>query len=365
MKAKSLLVTSILLTSYMAQAQGTTAVNSISVNGVLNPTYYTGADIGAQVNTAFAALAPTGGTVRIPSGVYKFSTTINHPGSQYKLECDAGTTLYYTGSTSAIAIPTASTTPVSVTGPGGNATIDGIGGCILDGSKAASGANGVHILFSSGVIVKDIQIQNFGNNSGNIGNGIFIDGANTVELTNLQVRANTYGIYMQQSNAIHLSKSGIAGNSTYGLYSSPSSGGWSWGNVYRDNVFESNGVGDILLDNNDAASLIEGDYFEGSEAFIMLGVTQNVWGVNVRDNIFVQFGANPPIEVGWGNGFNLYENTVEVQNPSTCFINIIHANANGSFSLNHRGVGTTTILGNIATVHEAEWCAQGTPTTTP
>ena len=50
-----------------------------SMNGVLNATDFPGADIGAQVNNAIAALGTSGGQIYIPAGTYAFSNTIYLP----------------------------------------------------------------------------------------------------------------------------------------------------------------------------------------------------------------------------------------------------------------------------------------------
>ena len=94
-----------------------TAINAPSVNGVVNPLFSSGADLGAQVNNAFASLGGPG-IVRIPRNSYTgdpnsltsngyryfYSTTIVIPAGGYRLECDPGTTLAYQGSGDAIDI---------------------------------------------------------------------------------------------------------------------------------------------------------------------------------------------------------------------------------------------------------------------
>jgi hypothetical protein len=63
--------------SRWAASLGTT--DAMSLNGVLNATDFPGADIGAQVNNAVAALGTSGGQIYIPTGTYTFSTTIYLP----------------------------------------------------------------------------------------------------------------------------------------------------------------------------------------------------------------------------------------------------------------------------------------------
>src|ERR1700722_3585460 len=68
---------SLLAAGIPSQLHAQTQVVAASVNGVLNPTQFAGADIGDQVNHAWAS--NLGKTVRIPPGSYSFSTTIVHP----------------------------------------------------------------------------------------------------------------------------------------------------------------------------------------------------------------------------------------------------------------------------------------------
>ncbi|MGH9486164.1 MAG: hypothetical protein ACRD04_01050 [Terriglobales bacterium] len=69
----------ILALGCVAAAQTGGTQSSQPVNGVLIATNFTGADIGAQVNAAEAALPNGCGTVIIPAGTYQFAATIMKP----------------------------------------------------------------------------------------------------------------------------------------------------------------------------------------------------------------------------------------------------------------------------------------------
>lgn len=96
------------------QTNGADQINNVNVNGVINPLTFAGADVGAQVNAAIAAL-PNGGKIVIPAGTYSFATTIqcpiNTPNQPIIIEgagrtgagaLSNGTTLLYTGSGDAV-----------------------------------------------------------------------------------------------------------------------------------------------------------------------------------------------------------------------------------------------------------------------
>jgi hypothetical protein len=119
--------------------------NITSINGLLNATDYPGADIGAKVNAAIAALPANGGTVYIPAGSYTQSTTILLP--RYVLLQGAsafGTQLTYTGAGWAVIIADAS--------GGGNYPEGGIADLTLAGPGNTTATGGVYLGGSDGVV---------------------------------------------------------------------------------------------------------------------------------------------------------------------------------------------------------------------
>jgi hypothetical protein len=90
---------------------------------ILDASQFPGSDIGAKANAAYSACASTGCNIRIPAGQYSFSTTIGTgftPGKPVVILCDEGadsdyanpghvTNLIYTGTGTAVTIPTGTT----------------------------------------------------------------------------------------------------------------------------------------------------------------------------------------------------------------------------------------------------------------
>ena len=244
------LVGIVLLISSLIRAQST--VTAASVNGVLNPTQFAGSDIGAQVNTAWRS----GSTVRIPAGTYSFSTTIAHPGDPYRLECDAGTVLNYTGSGDAITLSNNNADGDQ------NAGIDGNGGCLLEGTSAAQ--SGIHVYPSNHDYIRNIRIFGFSNS--NAGYGIYDTGGNSLTIDNVDLHANGVGLEIvgvnmygntYAANAVHVSHSEISTNVRWGIVSDKGacSCTQNLGNVYSDNVLEGNGTGDLMINWDYGASV--------------------------------------------------------------------------------------------------------------
>ena len=143
-----LLCFSVVATAAVAQSTS----NGIASGGMIDPRGMAGADIGAKVNAAIAAMPATGGTVRIPAGDYSFSTTIKLTRPGQHLVCDAGAVLRYMGNGDAILVDTAA-------GGGLDLAIDGEGGCELVGSAAAQ--NGIHLRPGNSFIIRGMRINDF------------------------------------------------------------------------------------------------------------------------------------------------------------------------------------------------------------
>lgn len=356
MNARRVTIALLCLLSAMACA-AQTVVTAGSVNGVLNPTQFSGGDIGAQINTAWGS----GHTVRVPSGVYSFSTTINHPGAGFKLECDAGAVLNYTGSGDAI------TLGLSSSGSNLNAGIDGNGGCLIQGGPSAQSA--IHIYPSNHTFVRNLRITGF-TNAGK-GYGIYDTGGNSVEIDNMSIYGNRTGIFltgMSQStsnyaaNAVHVADSEISGNAAWAIESDSGNCQCSQnlGNVFTSNVFEGNGLGDLRL-NWEYGTSVTSNYFESPGIAVNIGETHNAWGVSVSHNYFTAGPTNPGrVTIGYGSFFNIEENAELGTTSLGCFVNVI-TGTNGvqGASLNKRGVGTNMVN------DPNEWCSKGVGTTNP
>ena len=85
----------LLATACSAQTATKAPPDKIS-GGVVDPNSLAGADIGAKVNAAVAAMPTSGGTVRIPAGSYSFATTIKltRSGAAHCVRCRRGVALH-------------------------------------------------------------------------------------------------------------------------------------------------------------------------------------------------------------------------------------------------------------------------------
>jgi hypothetical protein len=285
---------------------------------MVNPLRMPGADLGAKVNAAFAAMPATGGTVRIPTGSYEFGIPmrITRPGQH--LRCDAGAVLHYTGGSDAIVVDTGAA-------GGADLTIDGEGGCHLTGNPAAE--NGVHLMPGNSFVIRGMRIERFKN-------GIELSGANSVQILMNVINVNGHGIDMVTvphfaPNAVHVFSNDISAND-WGVYSRnghvPATRALA--NVYRENVFGDNRMGDIFL-GWDAHTIVEGNYFESTGVAVGAGLGgENVLDIHVLHNYFTVNGAGgyrSEIELGYGIGFFIEGNYEEgpAGAGSGCAVNAI------------------------------------------
>lgn len=138
---------------------------------------FTGADMGAQINAAYAALPATGGIIIVPGGSYSFSTPIvlNTAEKFVRLEGApaGGTKLTYTGGTTTVAITYNVSKAITsghgifglqLVGPDQTGSTVGIqvGGLGADDAKGFAGG-----------IVRDVDVSGFGCNI-LIGNNCFL-----------------------------------------------------------------------------------------------------------------------------------------------------------------------------------------------
>lgn len=148
-----------------------------NLEGVLYADQFAGADIGAKINAAYAALPSTGGTIIVGTGQYSFSTpilcnTLNKP-VLLKGDPAGACTLTYTGGTTTVACTinvTAAVTPgygiqgLKFVGPNSKGSTVGIqlGGMGANDSKGFAGGT-----------LRDVHVRGFGCNI-LIGNNAFI-----------------------------------------------------------------------------------------------------------------------------------------------------------------------------------------------
>lgn len=330
------------------------APNGNTSGGVIDPRGMAGADIGARVNAAIAAMPATGGTVRIPAGDYSFSTTIKLTRPGQHLVCDSGSVLRYTGDGDAILIDPAA-------GGGLELGIDGESGCELVGNAAAR--NGIHLLPGNSFIIRGMRINDFTQ-----GNGIALSGANSVQIAMNVIERNRHGIDMVTlpgfaPNAVHVEDNEIAANE-WGVYSHdghvPATR--ALGNVYRDNVLEGNRTGDIFL-GWDAHTVVEGNYFESSGVAIAAGAADgNVYDIHIVRNYFTMNGSEgyrSEVELGYGFGFfieNNYEEGIKKGAGSGCAVNVVPGPHGGTSKVVLRNAFSRVSEGKIS-AHE--FCYRG------
>ncbi len=149
---------------------GTDILNTVNVNGVINPLTYTGVDVGAQVNAAIAGLAGKSAIIDIPPKTpgYSFSTTIQCPKTnQGQITLRGGTGH---GQDITLISPPSTGTVLNYTGNGDAindvATVNGATGCVLDnliidGNGAGSAAIGFHFGNTAYTQVQHTAIQRF------------------------------------------------------------------------------------------------------------------------------------------------------------------------------------------------------------
>lgn len=333
--------------------------NEIAPNGILDPSTMPGADIGAKVNAAIARMPDSGGTVRIPTGAYSFSTTIKLTRAGQHLVCDPGATLRYTGNGDAILVD-----PSALVG----LEIDGEGRCSLVGTAAAR--NGIHLLPGNMFAIRGLRISGFSK-----GNAIALSGANNVQIVGNWIYNNQHGIDMvtiphYAPNAVHVANNEIS-NNDWGVYSHNGHvmASRALANVYRDNVLEGNRTGDLFL-GWDAHTMVEGNYFESAGVAIAVGTGgDKVYDVHLVRNYFTVNGTagyRSEIELGDGSGFFIegnYEEGPAGKGAGTdCAANVVPSIRGGASNVLLRNAFSRVSEGAVS-AHE--FCYEGSPKIPP
>lgn len=318
----------------------------------IDPNTMPGADIGAKVNAAIAKLPASGGTVRIPTGDYSFSTTIKLTRSGQHLACDPGAALHYTGQGDAIVVNLRAGDVLDL-------DIDGEGGCQLIGTPAAQ--NGIHVMPDNMLTIRGMRIFGFRK-----GNGIELSGANSVQIVRNTINGNQHGIDMvtvphYAPNAVHAADNEIAAND-WGIYSHnghvPATR--ALGNVYRDNVLEGNHIGDIFL-GWDAHTLVEGNYFESDGVAVAVGTGgDRDFDIHVERNYFTIGGYRSQVELGDVAGFfaegNYEEGPAGAATGTGCAINVVLGIRGGTSNVLLRNAFSRVSEGPMST---HEFCYEG------
>ncbi len=255
-------------------------------NGVLNPTQFPGADIGAQVNAAFATCTSSTCKVMVPAGNYSYATSILLPNTATTtLELSAGATLTYTGN--ACAIQTAN-------GPGyGPGSYQGHyfirGGHLIGTSTAKCG-----VLLAGGVNstkVSEMAIDGF-----IAGDGILDVGTNAATIEDNKITGNLVGLHLAASpgyasNNVLAKRNVLGGNGAWGIINGDMSiwtSAWqyaggsvastgvaspNYGNLFLANDLEANGAG-AAIEGLTVGSVYTGNYVEANPRGIVVGMTE-------------------------------------------------------------------------------------------
>lgn len=351
-------------------------------NSVVNANLQSGIDIGDKIN---ASLQVCGSdcTVYVPAGQYSFVTPIVLPMNTlgtFSLVLDDGAVLSYTGS-SACAI----TGSINTGGP--TVTNLRIRGGQLFGN--ASSPCGIHILPSNSVSISGMLINGFSS-----GDGIWIDGANGVNVSDNRIFSNKVGVYATNTscngstcspttvgsvytpNAIWIHHNVITANTNWGVqffdaFTNGSTGALN--DVVEDNDLELNGGAGptfgAVTAGRTTGFIVAKNYFEGSPRQVVLGFPGSPGpffgslGAVVRDNYFTLLNTTPyEIELQDSTNAVIEGNSTlgaTIQPTGACFLNETQA-VGTFFSKNHVITGASGSTGTVAPI-----CQGGTPENSP
>jgi hypothetical protein len=270
-----------------------------TLNGVANASFYTGADIGAKVNSALTALGNVG-TVFIPSGTYTFSTNINMPvgsNGQAELICSSGARLNFTGTGYAIQAVTTGVAP-------NNANVR-IVNCEIVGTSAGSGGVKLHVL--NGAVLDHVTVRGFSS-----GNGVLVQGANQVDLIAPRLISNAVGLHdigvvynalPYAANAVSIHGGYISYNTSYGWYEDATvagSAGYNLNNHAFGTTLEGNTGANVFWQGGHTLGC-HGCYMEmptgatTTNPFQIGDATWNVTNPIVENSFFSSIGASNSI----------------------------------------------------------------------
>lgn len=246
----------------LTQSGGTNSLTASTFNGLVSATniegvfyadQYSGSDIGAKINTAYATLPASGGTIVIPAGTYNYSTPIIFA-TQHKpviLEGQGGGSFYAAGATTLVYT---SSTGIGITynaegaSSGGsglyNLSLVGPAGIYAGGNTGigssttilnTTSTQGVHLggtFGATGVVLQGVEISGWGkgvqwdsntfltdiNNSAIQKNGMdlyFPSSTNAYEndhVTNSLIGDGNYGSGSIASNCVYIGNTSQSGD---------------------------------------------------------------------------------------------------------------------------------------------------------
>jgi len=308
-------------------ASGT--LQAANIVGMRIATNFTGADIGAQVNAAFANCSNLC-TVYIPAGSYSYSTAIAYPVGTLGTACLVGagpgtTILNWTGA--------AGTDAITATGTGqASANV-----CMKDFEVVGNvnAQSGIHLKnFNKGVL-SNILVQGFTATGTTAGIGILNDGDNAVTFMGDDIRGNNIG-YRDvgnttfAANAIKIIGGQVAYNNLHNVFedaAGQSTAGPNIGNSAIGVTFEvsSTNTTDQIFDQLCTGCSYTNNYFESDSGTvipsqIVIGdATYAPVATVVTGNTFASVGTTQTINDVNGQGTTVGDN---VENGTvTTFVN--------------------------------------------
>lgn len=282
-------------------------INAAHTNGVLNATFYSGSDIHAQVNSAFAACS-NNCVVFIPAGTYNaVTTTLTMPtvtgDNVVRLVADPSAIIHYTGTNNAIETP-------QVTG--GVAHLCAIQGGVWIGT--ASAKNGIHINVINQMLIDTVKITGFTNTASNmVGNGILDEGGNSITIMNPALYFNTTGLAGTErtnfaSISVHVFGGEISSNTGWGVrtfdahVSATQENSW----LLEGTTIELNGSGGVDWAHNNSSHIKNCHFEQNTQFSVQLNNGYNGTGNSVEGSFFIVQTSSTAIYVV--NGKNTYIN---------------------------------------------------------
>lgn len=343
-----------------------TATSTIAnFEGIISANDVSGADIGAKINTAYAALPSTGGIITVQSGSYSFSTpiAITTSGKPALIECaPAGATrLNWTGS--------ATSTTFNVTGLPNQLMGYGMDGCSIFGSGTGGNEGsqaGIEIGGSAGgfgINISNVTIDHLGIGIG-ITSNTYVTSVNHSQF-HKDGQAIVYeltGITNAGEN-LNFSNDIIADNDNAGT----GTGNDSFcvnleGNIASVSFFQTSFDGcQVYVGAGDLRVVFSGDHFEnpganGNNPYIYIA-TSTFTGVSLVDSVLLNDGllaSTTPPEFIWNAAsgvFNVNNDTLDKNGGALAVANFILNH--GSFTINGvhnlNGSAVTNWYNNITT----------------
>jgi hypothetical protein len=265
------------------------------VNGVLNATCYSGGDIGAQINNAYASsdCAATGCHIFVPQGSYPYTTpilfgAINKP---VWLECSPGSTFLNFQPLTGNAITLnwgdfASNVSLAVAHPG-------VYGCVVQGLGSAVGGWGTAVGIADGAnafgqedVIDGVTIHGFDI-------GVQFNNAPTflVDLVHSIISFNFYGVKIESNDTEknHINNNNISDN-VWAIYFDTSVGSGDW--YIDNNSLDSNTTGALFVSAsgllNDLQVNFDDNHIEDNGSGAVQDIVQVLGGtVNMHADIIV------------------------------------------------------------------------------